>query len=232
MNAPSGVNEFARLCWWVVLWASLVIGVFILLTFPLMAADLPPKAEATVLIKSKGSAGSGFHIGDGYIVTAAHVVANHKPVTVVSSNDTERPAKLLFFDSVNDIAILRVTSHEDLSEVDLACRAAVRGETVELRGHPNMLTFISTWGHIAGSPRPIGDGGPKLPVNIITAKGASGGPMLDESGKVIGVLVAFSLQPIHGPLGALAPPIAMVPYISWAVPSLTVCAARDLLGLA
>lgn len=220
MNAPDGVSDFARLCWRVVLWVSIVIGVAILLAWPVMA-DVPPepKAEATVKVTTLAGHGSGFHIGGGIIVTAAHVVGTQASVSIISSFGSSRAGTVVYYDTVNDIAVVRLEHYADLSKAILACRVAVRGEDIEVRGNPGAFDFVSAWGRIAGDPREVqGYWRVAIPINITIAGGFSGGAVFDHTGKVIGIAVGIALQRGRD-------------YIGLAVPATLVCQARDMLGL-
>jgi S1-C subfamily serine protease len=69
-------------------------------------------AEATVRVRADGCGprtelGTGTSIGDGLVVTAAHVVAGADRVEVVDPSGDTTPAEVVMFDPVLDVATLR-----------------------------------------------------------------------------------------------------------------------------
>lgn len=184
----------------------------------------PPKAESTVVVLTADSLGSGFHIGGGIFVTAAHVVADVTSVRIELSDERKIPGHVIFVDNRADIAFVLVDKAVDIEAARIACRAAVLGEEISVRGNPAGVRFISTWGRVAGQPRQLGPWSIVTPINVSAASGNSGGPVFDAQGKVIGVLVGLGTS--GGTMFS-----AGSPFISLAVPSLSVCKARTYLGL-
>lgn len=185
----------------------------------------PPKAGNTVTVLSGDKlSGSGVHVGNGVIITAAHVVKGVKALTVGLSDAVKLPATVLLEDAVHDIAIISVKKPEALESAHLACRVAKSGEEISAIGHPGGTVFVETWGHIAGAPREAGPWKLVLPIDARIAPGNSGGPLFDAKGEVVGVVVGIQLVPVDlfGP---------SVPSIAYAVPASIACKARDYLGL-
>ena len=59
-----------------------------------------------------GSAGTGFLLGHGYVVTCCHVVEGHKGLHIVSKGMPKTKAIIVAKDTANDIALLRLASDE------------------------------------------------------------------------------------------------------------------------
>jgi serine protease Do len=188
-------------------------------------ADVPPAplAESTVVVLGEDSLGSGFYIGGGVFVTAAHVVENLTSVKLELSDERTARGKVIFIDARADLAFV-LAPVVDVNVALIACRASVLGEEISVRGNPAGVRFISTWGRVAGAARQLGPWAIVTPINVSAAGGNSGGPVFDTQGKVIGVLVGLGTSG-----GTMFSPGA--PFISLAVPSLSVCRARDYLGL-
>jgi S1-C subfamily serine protease len=180
----------------------------------------PPKAEATVVVLAGTGLGSGFHIGNGIIVTAAHVVETQTLTMIEMSDGSKLAADVLMVDIRSDIAFLQAKgpANEKMETARLACRKSVLGEEVMARGNPGGVRFLSNWGRVSGEPRQMFDWLMVIPTDIRIAPGNSGGPMFDKTGAVIGVVVGYiELQGIM--------------FSALATPSLSVCKARTYLGV-
>lgn len=154
--------------------------------------------------KQKIGAGTGFIItSDGMIVTNKHVVADSAAdYTVLTNDGKEHPAKVLARDPINDIAVIKIdgTNYSTLSFGD--SNSLKIGQTAIAIGN-SLGEFSNTVskGIISGLKRNLTAGGglgdsEKL-TNIIQTDAAinpgnSGGPLLDISGKVIGINVAIA----------------------------------------
>ncbi|WP_089177238.1 serine protease [Bosea sp. AS-1] len=196
----------------------------------LVAADQPPAIEyaaladvpavklagATVLLRTGGGHGSGAYIGDGYIVTAAHVVAGGAAVTVKSDDDKERAARVLWINADFDVALLRIKDEMGISVASLGCREPAVGENVSLAGNPASLEFITTYGRIAGKARKVGGLESVMVVDATVAPGMSGGPVFDADGRVVGLVSALMQLPTA--MGG----VSYLP-VSFIVPGSTVC---------
>lgn len=148
--------------------------------------------------------GSGFIISsDGLIVTNKHVVsASSADYTVITADGKELPAKVLARDPNRDIALLKVDA-KDLPFLALGNSDEIKvGQTVIAIGN-SLGEFSNTVskGIVSGLGRNLvaesGRGASERLSNIIQTDAAinpgnSGGPLLDTSGKVIGVNVAMA----------------------------------------
>lgn len=143
----------------------------------------------------KTTAGSGFVIDTerGYIVTNAHVV-NDEVVKVRLSQGGEVPARVIGTDPKTDLAVIQV--HVGLR------RAAEWGDSSTLEpgdavlaiGSPYMLDHSVTAGIISATGRH--SFGQDLSVEFLQTDakinpGNSGGPLVDLSGKVVGITTAI-----------------------------------------
>jgi S1-C subfamily serine protease len=150
--------------------------------------------------------GTAFHIGNGLYVTAAHVVADgyqffldDSTRTIARTTDNARlkPATVVGKDAASDIALVR--SDPAASSLEWATADPKIGDVAYAIGNPFAIAPGSfSHGIISGSGRTIGTERGTLtnllqmdtPVN----PGNSGGPLLDASGKVIGVVSANIAQ--------------------------------------
>ena len=139
---------------------------------------------------SRGGSGSGFAVDRRHILTNAHVVDGAMKVSVVSDRVT-LPADIVFSDPHNDIAMLRVA--EDLEAV-AQFRDGIDihlGEDIVVLGFPLQGLLGSGPQVTAGNVSALCGMGSDTSVIQFTApiaSGNSGGPILDSSGLVIGIV--------------------------------------------
>jgi putative serine protease PepD len=201
---------------------------------PVSGGRLPPnrvneiydqvgEGVVSVQVARSGSAasGTGFVIdGDGTVVTNSHVVGDAEQAQV-RFDDTGRavPARVLGRDPSSDIAVLSVdrSSAPGLRVLPLADSDKVRvGDTAIAVGYPLGLDRTATAGIVSGLGREIrAPNGFTIDEVIQTDApinpGNSGGPLIDASGRVIGVNSQIATAGSQGNVG-----------IGFAVPSNTV----------
>ncbi len=143
------------------------------------------------------SAGSGFVTSqDGYIITNAHVISGSSSITVMLYNGETVDARIIGQDSDADLAVLKInkTGLTPLAFGDSA--KLVVGEQVIAIGNPlGELANTMTTGFISALDREINiDGTPMnmLQTDASISPGNSGGPLIDSSGNVVGVISAKS----------------------------------------
>ncbi len=154
------------------------------------------------------SNGSGFLVtADGLIVTNRHVVTDTEAEYVVVLNDgTELNAEVLGRDSLNDIALLRITENHSklgtLPHLELADSDDVKvGEPVMAIGNAlGLYSNTTTAGIVSAKDRQISVSGPGFSrenlVDLIQTDAAinpgnSGGPLINTEGEVIGMNTAI-----------------------------------------
>ena len=163
-------------------------------------ASIKPALEATVTVFTDQGSGSGFVIStNGYIVTNHHVTERAKRakrVQVAGQDGRKIAARVVESNESRDLAILKVDegnwSPVELGDMD----TAGTGDTVFAIGSPGgidtVLQFTATRG-IVSSIRDFPSAvNPNVKVQYIQTDAAintgnSGGPLVSESGKVIGV---------------------------------------------
>jgi serine protease Do len=148
------------------------------------------------------AAGSGFIVSrDGYILTNAHVVDGSEDVTVRLLDRREFKAKVVGTDEATDLAVVKIQA-KDLTPAPLGDSDAARvGEWVLAVGNPlgENLTFTVTSGIISAkgrtlalpnvSDRSIQD---FIQTDAAINPGNSGGPLVNTSGRVLGVNSAIA----------------------------------------
>ncbi|MBR5518234.1 MAG: trypsin-like peptidase domain-containing protein [Clostridia bacterium] len=135
--------------------------------------------------------GSGvIYKSNGYIITNAHVVEDIKNITVVLTDSTLLPAKVLYSDKDSDLAIIKVES-VGLRAIDMADPSTiVPGKTAIAIGTPISLSMRNsvTKGIVSGNGVSTPDSHYKLiQTDAAINPGNSGGPLLNSKGELIGI---------------------------------------------
>lgn len=173
----------------------------------------------------KGSAGMGYTWGtgiimtqDGYILTNAHILEDTSSASVVLYDETEYEAKLVGYDTISDIAVLKVEA-TGLIPAQFGDSATLSvGDEVVAIGNPLHQKFSGTMtpGIISGMSREMTYRGRTmtlLQTNAAINEGNSGGPLFNRYGQVVGItnmkiVTSSSFTPVEG--------------IGFAIPSTTV----------
>ena len=136
--------------------------------------------------------GTGFFITtDGYLITAAHVVESASQIRVKAAQGT-LPAKVIKVDVANDVAILKVQG--DKKPIPIAPSRRVKlGDSVFTLGFPNVelqgFNPKLTKGEIS-SLTGMQDDARFFQISVAIQPGNSGGPLVDMTGNVVGILVS------------------------------------------
>ena len=166
-------------------------------------AALPSVVSLEVRGNGGGGSGSGFIIRrDGYILTNNHVIADAVDggsVEVFFDDGTSVPGEIIGTSSSYDLGIVKVDK-SGLTPATLGNSDAVRvGDPVVAIGSPLGLNGTVTTGVISALDRPVTAGGQEdqsfisaLQTDAAINPGNSGGPLLDASGRVIGVNSAIA----------------------------------------
>jgi serine protease Do len=139
------------------------------------------------------SQGSGFIIsGDGYVLTNHHVIDGADEVTVKLSDSREFQAKVVGSDEKSDVALLKIDA-KGLPALRLGDSRQLRpGQWVVAIGSPFGLDHSVTAGIVSAVGREIQAPNQYLIDQVIQTdaainQGNSGGPLINASGRVIGV---------------------------------------------
>ena len=138
--------------------------------------------------------GSGFCLShDGLIATCLHVIGESRRVVVELPDGTHHePNEVVAVDRHLDLAIIRIP-HQDLIPLPLGPEedSLKRGEAVATMGNPLGSDRALATG-VVGVPTQLLHGVRHLQVNIPVEHGNSGGPLVDQLGRVRGVFTAKS----------------------------------------
>jgi serine protease Do len=146
--------------------------------------------------------GSGFFIEGGYIVTNNHVVDGAKKVTVRFDDGSDVPATVVGTDEKTDLAVIKVDGKSVRPALGWGNSNQARpGESVFAVGSPFGLGNTVTAGIVSARGRQIGGQyDDYIQVDAPINQGNSGGPLFDQTGRVIGVNSAI-YSPTGGNVG-------------------------------
>jgi putative serine protease PepD len=168
-----------------------------------VAATLLPSVVQLKVDGADGPAtGSGFVIdSDGHILTNNHVVAGADGggIQVVTDQGSTAPARLVGRSPAYDLAVVQVDGLTAPSVEFGRSSQVVVGQDVVAIGSPLGLAGTVTSGIISARNRPVTAGGEgeisyinALQTDAAINPGNSGGPLVDMSGRVIGVNSAIA----------------------------------------
>ena len=149
----------------------------------------------------RGQEGSGSIIAPQRVITNAHVVAGvTNPRVQVGGTGKRYPAKVVSFDARRDLAVLDVPQ---LRQAPLKLgRDLGRGDNAVVAGFPNDGPFRASAARVRSIVRASGEdiyGRPGAVREVYSLfvevqPGNSGGPVLNSSGQVVGIVFAKSLD--------------------------------------
>ncbi|NBD27276.1 S1 family peptidase [Paenibacillus glycinis] len=172
------------------------------------AQEIYARSQAAVFyVRSLGAGGALKDTGtgvvlsaDGLAATAYHVIAGADRIeAVLSDGRTLAGIKVLASDEGSDAAILQLPKPRTgtaYAAIELRAEPADHGEVAFAIGYPLKATPIITEG-IVNSPAALVNGRTVVLASAQVVSGMSGGPLLDEGGRMIGVL-SGSLRTMEG----------------------------------
>lgn len=155
------------------------------------AYQLVEASESVVYLWGPGE-GTCFAVRpDGVVLTAHHVVDGSRTVQVALAGEEMHPARVLATDEERDLAVLQLPVPTP-DYLDLAAPDALRlGQRIFTMGFPvrDMLGSEPKFsdGTVA-SVRGLSDAAGFFQMSVPIQPGSSGGPVLDEEGRVVGVV--------------------------------------------
>ena len=144
-------------------------------------------------------AGSAWPIGQDDVVTNAHVVAGSDHVELDTTDGATHPATVVFYDPDVDVAVLRVPGLGEAA-LPVATSDPARGVTGAAIGYPGGQQETVAPADVRGTEMARGyniynSGVVTRDIEVLAAQiipGNSGGPMVDTSGVVQGLVFAAS----------------------------------------
>lgn len=157
-----------------------------------MAAVVERAGAGTVLVNARRRIpASGIAYAQDLVLTADHVVQRDEDITVMLPDGTELPASVAGRDPGSDLALLRL-DRASAAVAEPASEDARVGQFVLALGRPSSDGVQASLGVISavGGPVRTGRGGlleRYLRTDAIPYPGFSGGPLVEASGRVVGL---------------------------------------------
>lgn len=162
-----------------------------------LPAELPSSRadramRSTVSVRSGAAYGAGVLVTrDGLVLTASHVVVE-EPVRVRLLDGAWQRATVVARDAGSDLCLLRMDA-DGRKPPRVASVLGVRsGDRVLSVGSPRQLRFSVSRGIVSFVGRRM-RGLRYLQTDLLVHPGSSGGPVLDEQGRVVGIM-SFALR--------------------------------------
>tara|TARA_B100001063_G_C16711632_1_gene528332 strand:- start:47 stop:682 length:636 start_codon:yes stop_codon:yes gene_type:complete len=181
----------------------ILLLIFFMLFLISNGADVYEKSfSSVVLVKSKSKVGAGVFItAQGHILTNYHVIkdAIELEIFIKSSDSTDKSYKafdVIKFDETKDLALLKILdSNFNFNFIQISLVVPKIGSNAHAIGHPNGEEWSYSKGYIAqkntdyvwhykDGSRMVGD---TYQIQNPISKGNSGGPLLNDSGNLIGI---------------------------------------------
>lgn len=147
-------------------------------------------------VVENGGSGSGSIIDPrGYVVTNVHVISGASKIYISLSDGTQYEGTVIGSDTASDIAVLKFTPPAGtvLKTIAFGDSEGLKvGQKVIAIGNPFGLERTMTTGIVSGLGRPIQNSNNTIIRDMIQTDtainpGNSGGPLLDTTGKMIGI---------------------------------------------
>lgn len=170
--------------------------------------DIQIYKKAVVVIETDESKGTGFSFMDnGSILTNYHVIEGNKEVSVTFPEAGMYRANVVETYPDIDLAVLEMEGKPDeLPTLDLADHFELNeGESIYFIGNPLKFTGIANKGTVLDYTNVASKEKPVVMMEAPVYRGNSGSPVIDESGKVIGVVFATLRDEEVGRVGLFIP---------------------------
>ncbi|MFJ7969757.1 S1C family serine protease [Psychrobacillus sp. NPDC096389] len=219
-NNPKPKHRFPRWIFWImatVLFVNTFAVIFQIYSIPAIEfiktsarlsaqEDIALYKKSVVIVLTDDSKGTGFSIAsDGTILTNYHVVEGNDTVTVGFPEDGRFKANVVHTYPSIDLAVLEIDG-ENLPYLDLAEQPTYKdGDPIIFIGNPLSFTGIANEGKIIDYYRLSDWDVPVMMIEAPVYRGNSGSPVLDNEGRVVGVVFATMDHKKHGKVGLFVP---------------------------
>jgi S1-C subfamily serine protease len=168
---------------------------------PLLGDSLARHVRSiTVRVRNVGctslATGSGIVVGPDLLVTNAHVVDGASRLQVATWDGHSLAVSVTSVAGSDDLALVHVTGGMLPASAELAHTLPGRGDPVTAVGYPLGGELTITDGHVVDvvDGTTFGETGSIIRATARVRPGNSGGPLLDEKGRVLGVISAFEVS--------------------------------------
>lgn len=167
----------------------------------LVVSDKEGQSSTSRPSESRGTpvtSGSGFLVdGSGYVMTAAHVaVRKGNTVSARAANGRLYSGQVVDIRPENDMALIKLRGYSGKAAAPAASQCVSKGSMVYSLGRPHAQGDTARVGELESMHfgRPVSYGKFGYPDAMVlrmgTQKGESGGPLFNQSGELIGMVVS------------------------------------------
>jgi len=167
-----------------------------------IAIEKALSANCTLSVKNGNDkwGGSGFHIGNGYIATVAHVAPKHLigknyQMSITFDGKSQHKATIVVSNPDTDTALLFCNDAKKIPAVEMGDSDKIRkGDIIAVVASPEGWHDTSTVGRVTNIHQNLGKDAPDpswndmMFIDADTLEGASGGMVIATDGKVYGMV--------------------------------------------
>ncbi len=171
------------------------------------------QSSCSIYVRSDSSksqwSGSGFHVGNGLIVTAGHVIPNDANISDISisfDNQQFYPARFVKSDPNIDAGVVYCEQAQSFPALNLGDSDTLeKGDIIAVIGAPEGFHDTTTVGRVSNLHQGLGKGTPSEAWNDIIfvdadiMEGSSGGMVIGTDGLVYGLVMGVTGQ--HADVG-------------------------------
>jgi S1-C subfamily serine protease len=157
----------------------------------------PAVVQVNVTTASGSGLGSGVIIDRrGYIITNHHVIAGAQRIQVTLYDGASLAAQLVGTDSLDDLAVLKVSAPSKLTVAPLGDSSKLQvGQEVLAIGNPLGITQTVTSGIISALDRAVSTIPDAIQTDAAINPGNSGGALVDLQGNLVGIPTMTAIDP-------------------------------------
>ena len=128
----------------------------------------------------------------GLVVTNTHIIINAPHIFVVFSDGTQLPAEVAYVNTGHDFSFLKVAPSRALNPVQWADSSQAQlGQAVVAMGNSDLNNQSILSGEVTRLLQSQSTGAVEfIEVNLNLYRGDSGGPILDHTGRLLGMIMA------------------------------------------
>lgn len=150
----------------------------------LLATSPEAEMQNVVIVSHAEAYGTAFSIGDGRFLTAKHLVEGVEEVQVLDIKENTYVGKVTYLGTL-DFAVIEVKGFK--GRLGVRKSRPKMGERIHYIGHPNSMFFSYFEGYVS-RPKVTLFGEDRIMAILHSGGGASGSAILNEEGKVVGIL--------------------------------------------
>lgn len=168
--------------------------------------DIQTYKKAVVEIQTNDGKGTGFTVSeDGYIVTNDHVIEDALTITVIFPDESLYKGEVIETYPNIDLAILKVEGDNLPYLTSADSYSPTQNENIYFIGNPLYFTGIANEGQVIDYKQLSDWDEEVLMLDAPVYRGNSGSPVINQDGKVIGIIFATIKDETHGRVGLFVP---------------------------